>query len=46
VSAGDAVVVSHRPAHDVTVAILFRAVTLEPELMPSVTAALEADLAG
>ena len=46
VAAGDAIIVSHRPAHDVTVALLFRAVTLEPELMPSVTAALEADLAG
>ena len=45
VSAGDAIVVSHRPAHDVTVALLFRALTLEPELMPTLTAALEADLA-
>jgi hypothetical protein len=32
--------VSHRPAHEVTVALMFRASTLEPDLMPSVVAAL------
>jgi MOSC domain-containing protein YiiM len=40
VSAGDEIVVSHRPAHEVTVALMFRASTLEPDLMPSVVAAL------
>jgi MOSC domain-containing protein YiiM len=40
VSAGDAIVVSHRPTHEVTVALMFRASTLEPDLMPSVEAAL------
>ena len=40
VSAGDPVVVSHRPTHDITVAHMFRAATLEPELMPAITAEL------
>ncbi|MFI5836840.1 MOSC domain-containing protein [Micromonospora sp. NPDC051300] len=39
VRAGDAVEVVHRPAHEVTVAFLFRAVTSEPELLPRVLAA-------
>ncbi len=34
ISAGDAITVSHRPSHDVTVALSFRALTLEPELLP------------
>jgi MOSC domain-containing protein YiiM len=34
VSAGDAVEVAARPAHEVTVAVAFRAVTAEPELLP------------
>ncbi|WP_328468170.1 MOSC domain-containing protein [Streptomyces sp. NBC_00448] len=34
VSAGDAVDVVDRPAHEVTVAMAFRAVTSEPELLP------------
>lgn len=29
----------HRPAHGVTVAQVFRALTLEPELLPSILAA-------
>ena len=32
--AGDAVEVLHRPGHGVTVAVLFRAMTTEPELLP------------
>jgi MOSC domain-containing protein YiiM len=32
--AGDAVTVEHRPAHDVTIGVAFRALTLEPELLP------------
>ena len=34
VRAGDPVTVVHRPAHGVTVAQVFRALTLEPELLP------------
>ena len=33
ISAGDAVAVAHRPAHGVTIGEVFRAVTLEPELL-------------
>jgi MOSC domain-containing protein YiiM len=40
VSAGDGIVVSHRPEHDVTVSVMFRALTLEPDLIPSVVAAV------
>ncbi|NGO69440.1 MOSC domain-containing protein [Streptomyces boncukensis] len=36
VCAGDAVTVEHRPAHEVTVALLFRALTTERELLPRV----------
>ncbi|HSV37122.1 MAG TPA: MOSC domain-containing protein [Nocardioidaceae bacterium] len=36
VEAGDAIAVEERPAHDVTVAELFRAVTTEPGLLPRV----------
>ncbi|SCG74755.1 MOSC domain-containing protein YiiM [Micromonospora humi] len=39
VAAGDPVEVVHRPEHDVTVALLFRAVTSEPELLPRVVVA-------
>ncbi|MFG1676963.1 MOSC domain-containing protein [Micromonospora sp. NPDC049282] len=39
VRAGDPVEVVHRPAHDVTVAFLFRAVTSEPDLLPRVLVA-------
>jgi MOSC domain-containing protein YiiM len=34
VRAGDQVVVSDRPYHDVTVALVFRAILSEPELLP------------
>jgi len=34
IRAGDEVVVVHRPNHDVTVALTFRALTLESELLP------------
>jgi len=36
VRAGDSVTVVHRPAHGVTVAHVFRALTLEPELLSSI----------
>jgi MOSC domain-containing protein YiiM len=39
VQAGDAVVIEHRPGHDVTVAITFRALTTEPDLLPRLLAA-------
>ena len=39
VRAGDPVSVVHRPAHGVSVAQVFRATTLEPELLPSILAA-------
>jgi MOSC domain-containing protein YiiM len=34
IRAGDPVTIEHRPAHDVTVAVTFRAMTTEPELLP------------
>jgi MOSC domain-containing protein YiiM len=34
VRAGDQIVVTDRPDHDVSVGVVFRAVTLEPELLP------------
>jgi MOSC domain-containing protein YiiM len=34
IQAGDPVVIEHRPGHDVTVAVTFRALTTEPELLP------------
>jgi MOSC domain-containing protein YiiM len=43
VSTGDPVTVVHRPEHGVTVAAVFRALTLEPELLPSILAADELD---
>jgi len=39
VTAGDPVVIEHRPAHDVTVAVAFRAFTTEPGLLPSLLVA-------
>jgi MOSC domain-containing protein YiiM len=39
ISAGDPVEVVHRPEHDVTVAVCFRALTLEPDLLPRLRAA-------
>jgi MOSC domain-containing protein YiiM len=41
VRAGDPITVVHRPAHGVTVAQVFRALTLEPGLLPSILAADE-----
>src|SRR5674476_356760 len=41
VRAGDQVTVVHRPARGVTVPQVFRALTLEPELLPSILAADE-----
>ncbi|MEZ7004495.1 MOSC domain-containing protein [Streptomyces sp. AD55] len=42
VRAGDPVAIVHRPAHDVTVALQFRAVTTERDLLPRLLAAGEA----
>ncbi|CCK28033.1 MOSC domain-containing protein [Streptomyces davaonensis JCM 4913] len=42
VRAGDAVEIVHRPDHDVTVALAFRAATTQRELLPRVLAAGEA----
>jgi MOSC domain-containing protein YiiM len=39
IRAGDPVEIAHRPDHDVTVALVFRAMTLEPELLPRLLAA-------
>jgi MOSC domain-containing protein YiiM len=39
VQAGDEVVVEHRPGHDVTIAVTFRALTTEPDLLPRLVAA-------
>jgi MOSC domain-containing protein YiiM len=39
ISAGDPVTIEHRPGHDVTVALAFRAFTLEPDLLPRLLAA-------
>jgi MOSC domain-containing protein YiiM len=36
VRVGDAITVSHRPDHEVTIALVFRALTREPELLPSI----------
>jgi MOSC domain-containing protein YiiM len=48
IRAGDPVVVTDRPDHDVTIGATFRAITLEPELLPHLLAveALPADLRG
>lgn len=39
-SGGDSIGVVDRPKHDVTIGLVFRALTLEPELLPDI---LEAD---
>ena len=39
IHSGDPVVIEHRPDHDVTVAVTFRAITTEPELLPRLLAA-------
>lgn len=41
VRAGDQITIVHRPEHGVTVALVFRAITLEPGLLPSILAADE-----
>jgi MOSC domain-containing protein YiiM len=48
IRAGDPIEVVHRPEHDVSVAVCFRALTLEPELLPRLLAAeaLPAELRG
>jgi MOSC domain-containing protein YiiM len=43
VRAGDPVTIVHRPSHGVSVAQVFRALTLEPDLLPSILAADELD---
>ncbi len=39
VQAGDTIEIVHRPEHDVTVELMYRALTTEPELMPRLAAA-------
>ncbi|MBC6468538.1 MOSC domain-containing protein [Actinomadura alba] len=39
IQAGDEITVTGRPNHDVTVSLVFRALTLEPELLPRLPAA-------
>ena len=39
IRAGDEITVVHRPAHDVTIGMTFRALTLEPGLLPRLRAA-------
>ncbi|MET8142196.1 MOSC domain-containing protein [Sphaerisporangium sp. NPDC005288] len=39
IRAGDPIEIVHRPGHDVTVAVTFRALTLEPGLLPRLTTA-------
>ena len=39
IRAGDPIEIVHRPGHDVTVELTFRALTLAPELLPRLLAA-------
>ena len=39
IAAGDPIRVTHRPDHDVTIGMVFRALTREPELLPAILAA-------
>jgi MOSC domain-containing protein YiiM len=39
ISAGDAIKIVRRPSHDVTISLVFRALTLEPELLPLILVA-------
>jgi MOSC domain-containing protein YiiM len=39
IQAGDEIEIVHRPEHDVTLALTFRALTVEPELLPRLLAA-------
>ncbi len=41
IQAGDPIVITHRPDHDVTIGLTFRALTREPELLPRLLAAPE-----
>jgi MOSC domain-containing protein YiiM len=43
VRASDPITIVHRPGHGVTIAQVFRALTLEPDLLPSILAAGELD---
>jgi MOSC domain-containing protein YiiM len=42
VAAGDAITVLHRPAHEVTIAMMFRALTTDKALQPQLAAAGDA----
>jgi MOSC domain-containing protein YiiM len=42
IRAGDPIEIVHRPDHDVTIALSFRALTTEPELLPRLLAAADA----
>jgi MOSC domain-containing protein YiiM len=46
IQAGDQIEIVHRPDHDITIALSFRALTIEPELLPRllVAAALPEEL--
>jgi MOSC domain-containing protein YiiM len=39
IGAGDAIKIVRRPSHDVTISLVFRALTLEPELLPLILVA-------
>jgi MOSC domain-containing protein YiiM len=39
ISAGDAIKIVRQPSHDVTVSLVFRALTAEPDLLPLILAA-------
>lgn len=41
IKGGDPVVITHQPDHEVTVALVFRALTTEPELLPQILEAAE-----
>ena len=34
IQAGDQIEIVHRPDHDITIALSFRALTIEPDLLP------------
>ena len=39
IQGGDPVTIEHRPAHDVTIAVAFKALTTEPDLLPRLRSA-------
>jgi MOSC domain-containing protein YiiM len=41
IAAGDRITVTHRPAHAVTIGLVFRALTREPDLLPEILAAAD-----